>query len=293
MRNVANSFATGEYVMWMDAGDEATKLDLIKEKLLTCRPDHIGLQTIFGSQIYWRARVVAREFALWEDDVHEILNITGLYGVSIPDASVLHTQQVKIGREDSIPRNIRLLRQMIEREGKQHPRYPRWVYYLARELATMEQFDEAIKWYLEGIPINSFVEEVGHSYLALCKIYFRKGKYAEVKKYGLQLVATCPDWREGYYLVGDAYFWMADYQTALAWYLHANAVPLKPRTLWINLEIYQWLTFCQLSYTYERLGDIAAALEYCRKEQPLVPENHVNRVIKRLAALEAKIKEIK
>lgn len=289
MRNVANSFATGEYVMWLDAGDEATKLDLIKEKLLTCRPDHIGLQTIYGHQTYWRDRVVARGFAYWTDAVHEVLDTTGLYGISILAAPVKHTWQTKVGRENSLPRNIRLLRQMIEKESPQHPRYSRWIFYLARDLKDAGQLEEAAELFKARMLLEGFHEEAAQAALMLADILQNTGKMTESIKICYEGMKTHDGYREFYYLIGDAYFKLGDYEKALVWYMHSAVVPRDQRSLWHNEAVFDWLPNCQISYCTERLGDFTTALEYAQKDLALCPPVQRARAEKRVNDLKIKL----
>lgn len=284
-RNYAFSLAKSRYVMWFDAGDrltDAKKLRVEVEKQLT---DTISLQTIYGGH-YWRVRVVLREFAEFVDRVHEILDVDDLSGrdVAVP---IIHVWQEKKGREDSLSRNVRMLKVMLT-ETPKHPRAPRWLFYMAKDLMKDGKTARAIECYKQRAIQGGFWEERAHSLIVLARHCTEKKMYRDALNYAYDLLKTADGWRDPYYLVGDCYFWMGKYNIALRWYEHALKIPEPNTVLWKWDDLYSWLTYCQISYCHERLGNqkealIQALLE--KEHTPLSGRDRVNKRIQKLSSI--------
>ena len=81
---------------------------------------------------------------------------------------------------------------------------------------------------------------------------------------------------------------MGKYNIALRWYEHALKIPEPNTVLWKWDDLYSWLTYCQISYCHERLGNqkealIQALLE--KEHTPLSGRDRVNKRIQKLSSI--------
>ena len=284
-RNFAFSKATCRYAMWLDGSNIATDLGAVVRALEGGNYDLVRLFTVSGSNTYRRDRVCLRYFAKFVDRVHETLSGNGLRAITV-DAPITRTWQQKVGREDSLARNVRLLKLMIGEHNAEHPRYSRWVYYLARELGDMGRTDESLKFFRERAQLGGFWEEQAQAALKVVHILKNSGRRNEAIKAGYEALKLCDGWRDAYYLIADCYFGLKKYTEAIPWLKHALEIPTPTTILWKWEAVYQYLPYLLLSNCYAAVGDMKAALEYARRELEAAPAEQRARIKDRIAALE-------
>ena len=285
VRNVAFEYATGRYVMWLDAGDRVTDDVALRKVVEKQEFDSYSLRTLYGGLAYWRERIVLRCFAEFVDDVHETMRIDGLSSTQIVDVTVEHHWTEKKGRETSLKRNVRLLRQMIEREGPDHPRYPRWVYYLARDMMQDGLAEQALSYFEERARLNGFWEERALAAISVARIHMMAKRYVQAIQAAYEAMKMCDGWRDPYYIVGDAYFWLGNYPTAIRWFEHCLKIPRPSTSLGVNAALYSWLPYCQLSYSHERSGNKSEALRWLMEERKVAPAGQLDRINERVKIL--------
>jgi tetratricopeptide (TPR) repeat protein len=208
----------------------------------------------------------------------------------IVDAPIARTWHKKVNREDSLARNVRLLKLMIKEHNFNHPRYSRWVYYLARELGDMGQTDESLKFFRERAQLGGFWEEKAQAALKVVQMLKHKGKYHEAILAGYEALKICDDWRDPYYLIADCYYQLKKYDKAVSWLKHTLEVSTPNTILWKWESVYQYLPQLLLSMCYEEIGDISLAIAFAQQELANAPKEQHARIEKRLKSLELKIK---
>lgn len=289
-RNHAFSKATCRYVMWFDGSNTIEDLSVVTRALKDGNVDLVRLFTKSGggSRTYRRDRVCLRHFAKFVDRVHETLSADGLRGVVV-DAPITRTWMEKVGREDSIERNIRLLRRMISEEGPAHPRFARWVYYLAKELQHCGQIDEAFELYQQRSSLNGFWEEKNQAALQVVHILKGRGLHQEAIRAAYECMKTCDGWRDPYYLVADCYYRIGNLKRAIAWLNHTLEVPRPKTVLWQWNAVYEYLPQLLLSRCFEGSGDVPTALHWARKELEGAPQDQRARIVGRISYLDKKL----
>ena len=285
-RNFAFSKATCRYVMWFDGSNTIEDLSVVTRALKDGNVDLVRLFTKSGggSRTYRRDRVCLRYFAKFVDRVHETLSADGMRGVVV-DAPITRTWMKKVGREDSVERNIRLLRRMIDEEGPKHPRFSRWIYYLAKELQHCGQTDEAFDLYQQRASINGFWEERAQASLQVVHILKNRCSYKEAIRVAYESLKHCDGWRDPYYLIADCYYRLKNYKRAIAWLNHTLEVPRPKTVLWQWGAVYEYLPQLLLSHCFEQLGDVSTALRWADKEREGAPPKQQARIISRIAQL--------
>jgi tetratricopeptide (TPR) repeat protein len=176
---------------------------------------------------------------------------------------------------------------MITEEPECDRRF-RWFYYVARDLKQGGKPEEALPYFYQARDGNGFWEERAHSAVEIGRAYMEMKDYNKSLIAGFEALKVCDGWRDPYYIIGDAYYWMGVPMKAIAWFQHCLMVP-RPRTiLWLWEDLYTWLPQCQLSYTYEQLGRREEALLWAKEELKNAPENQQSRILSRIKTLEAK-----
>jgi glycosyltransferase involved in cell wall biosynthesis len=283
LRNEAFSYATGRYVMWLDAGDRVSDAQQLRKEVRKEASDVISLKTVFGSSVFWRERVVPRLFARFQHRVHETMVITGLSERRVDSVVVNHKWFDKVGREDSLVRNVRLLKLMLDESPPDQPDRPRWEYYLARELKKLGRLDEALEHYRIRAGQEGFWEDRAKAAIDVALIQQQKKNFLEAIRAGYEAMKLCDGWRDPYYVIGDAYFWLGNYDRAIGWFQHALTIP-KPNTTVLSVweDVYTYLCQCQLSHCYEKLSDSGKALYWAMEELKAAPESQRVRIRARI-----------
>ena len=287
-RNFAFSNAACKYSMWFDGSNTIDDLGAVKQVLKDGNCDVVRLYTKSGGNVYRRDRVCLTRFAKFVDRVHETLSADGLRAVTV-DAPITRTWQRKVGREDSVERNVRLLTRMIDENGPKHSRYSRWVYYLAKELKHSGKTDEAFGFYKKRAKLQGFWEERAQAAVQVVHILKAKGQYNEAIKAAYEALKLCDGWRDSYYLIADCYYWLKNYKRAIAWLNHTLEVP-KPNTiLWKWSAVYEYLPQLLLSNCFAAMGDVAKALHWAELELKDAPSDQHDRITSRIKELETKL----
>jgi tetratricopeptide (TPR) repeat protein len=274
--------------MWLDGSNTVADLGVVTQALKDGNYDVVRLHTKSGGNTYRRDRVCFRPFAKFVDRVHETLSADGLRATTL-DTVITRTWQKKAGREDSLVRNIRLLRMMIAESGKNHPRLPRWVYYLARELRDTGKIDEALALFKERATLVGFWEERAQAALQVVHILKSRCLYNDAIRAAYDALKFCDGWRDAYYLIADCYFRLKNPKRAIAWLQHTLAVPETPTILWKWEAVYQYLPQLLLSNCYEELGIIQAALAWATEELKGAPHGQHARITARIEGLKRRM----
>ena len=283
-RNFAFAQATSKYAMWLDASNVVSDLSAVTTQLVDGNYDLIRLFTKSGGSLHRRDRVCLSDFAMFTDRVHETMMCDGLRATTI-DCVITRTWQTKVGREDSIVRNIRLLRLMLA-ESPNHPRSSRWLFYLARELRHAGEINEALAVYHKRVAAGGFWEERAQAALAISHIHKSQGDLHQGLLAAYDALKYCDGWRDAYYLIADCYFGLRRFDKAIAWLHHAMTIATPTTILWKWESIYQYLPQLLLSMCHYELKNYAEALRWARDELANAPQEQHPRILARIKQLE-------
>ena len=288
-RNFAFSKAISRYVMWLDGSNVVSDMSAVVKALKDGNHDLLRIFTKSGGNRFRRDRVCLRYFAKFVDRVHEIMTGDGLRAATLDTTDIVRTWHKKEGRENSLERNIRLLKMMIKENKPSHPRYSRWVYYLARELKDTGKTEEALELCHQRVRLGGFWEEQSQAALWIVHILKGQRKYNEAIKAAYDALKLSDGWRDAYYLIADCYFRLKNYKRAIAWLRHTLEVPAPTTILWKWESVYQYLPQLLLSNCFEATGDISTSLSWAQEElQRAPPEQHA-RITTRIAKLEQRL----
>lgn len=176
-----------DWIMWLDADDTVFNPELIQPTLSKASPDINGVYILYdynhddhGNVItsHWVTRAVRNNGAFaWkssvddaETSVHETLiavrNVTS-YGEG--SWKVIHHSDSK-HREDSLMRNIDLLRSMYVRQANSGEIDPRIIYYLAIHLYDAYDFKQVKELLYQYLKLSGWNEERSMAHVYMGKI---------------------------------------------------------------------------------------------------------------------------
>ncbi len=277
-RSASFSYATKEYILYMDADDVILEEDRHKFKklkeMLDTAVDSVSMfynagEDSFGNVTlrYRRNRLIkrSRDFQ-WKGDCHNYLEVTGLIVNS--DIAITH-RKIK----HSVSRNLNIYKMKLERGD---PFTARDYFYYGNELKDNRHYAEAIESYKRNIELDTgWVEDKINACINMADCY----RY--LNDQDNELTALFQSFRfdsprpEALSRIGDQFKRRQVYRTAAYWYEQAIRIP-ENNTQWsFSYPAYRtWYPNLQLCVCYYYLGDLDAAYrhnEEARKYRPQDP----------------------
>lgn len=276
-RNYAFSYATKDYIFWLDADDVVFPEDIQKilelKSTLDWSVDSVTMIYNLGFDEHGnvtnslrRNRLVKRSKGFkWIGAVHEYLAVYGR--ILHSDIAVAHKSEW----HDS-DRNIRIYEKRLA-AGEVFS--PRDQFYYANELYDHQRYEEAIQWYekfLEGQ--QGWVEDNLSACNKLIDCYYHLGDLEKVEKYIFKsFLYDTPRaefcCRLGYYLMEKK-----QYKQAAFWYDLATKLRRPPENQgFVNHAAWTWLPHLQLCVCYDRLGEYELAYQHNEMAAKYIPNN--------------------
>jgi glycosyltransferase involved in cell wall biosynthesis len=265
-RNFSFSYASKDYILWLDADDVLLEEDRVKLKQLkvSIEPsvDAVMMKynyafDEFGKVIlsFYRERLVKRSLEpKWQDPIHEFIGVIGY--VINSDICVTHKRI-----HQNTDRNLKIFEVMLSGERRLTPRN---LFYYAQELYYHNRYDEAIQYFKKFIDTNEgWVEDVINACYLLSVCYGAlkdEENYISVLYnsfvYDLPRAEICCQ-------LGAHYFNKENYHKAIFWYELATQLE-RPKSSWgfILEDCWGFLPNIQLCVCYDREGDIEKAIKY-------------------------------
>ncbi len=266
-RNESFSYATCDYIMWLDADDILTEEN--KKRLIHLKnteSDHADLYfmnyaTAYDEQdnptfYYERERIVKRTTPhRWEGCVHETLQCNGIY--KRIDITICH----KSVKKTYSKRNLYILSTKLKADGFLKPR--EWYYY-ARELFYHKQYFDAIHS-LESYLMSKtgWIENRIDAYLILSKCYEAIGDvntalaslFRSLQE-SLPRAETCCE-------IGRLFMKLENYQSAIWWYqLAMDGCEAPSNGAFINTDYSKYVPCLQLCVCFDKIGNYKTAKYY-------------------------------
>ncbi|WP_391573615.1 glycosyltransferase [Cohnella sp.] len=277
-RNYSFSFATKDYVMWLDADDyfrdkDREKLKKLKEELdqevdSVVMEYHLAFDDC-GNPLAMsrRNRIVkrSRQFR-WHNPIHEYLFVEG--NCYLTDIAVSH------GRvHENTGRNLRILEQIAEREGEVTGRD---VFYYANELSDAGRFAEAAEQYRRFLaePVDYFEDNLtACARLSAC--------YHQLGLFDLKLTALLQSMvyelpRADFCCsIGQCFLERDDFAKAIYWFKLALTQDRPPDHHFgvLHLISWTWLPHLQLCICYGMTGELELAYEHNEKALSYLPND--------------------
>ena len=252
-RNFAESLATGDYILWIDADEELIAgHDIIKRavrggKVTSLRPvvNLILPDTDTPSRPFLRQDLFHKKGShTWKGAIHEW---TAEGPVGAAEKGIVYQE---IPREEGDkPQSWEALRDAaMERSDRS-------IFFLAAAHGAKGHYIEALALYdymlsLPG-PTNTMRSRAcwmkGH-------IYRMQGDYAGAVKSYLDAIYQCPELAEPYYYLGEMFLECGKLNLALAWL--SASMPLQEQEFSYDLDVYSTLRHQKMQEVLEALGAV-------------------------------------
>lgn len=268
-RNYSYSFATKDYILWLDADDIILPEDI--DKFLELKKNlSKGIHLVMMKYVtvcdntaditfsYYRERLTKRQCNFrWQEPVHEHIEAGGR--ILNSDITITHTKSNTEAEKST--RNIEIYESFLK---KGITLSPRGNYYYARELKDHKRYEEAVVQFLLFLDSNlGWVEdninscsELGLCYLELdqpqkaLETYFRSFTYDRPR------AEICCR-------IGYLFQEKGDFKSAAFWFELILTLE-KPLETWGFMihECWDYIPFIECAVCYDRLGDYKKALEF-------------------------------
>ena len=243
-RNYSFSFATTDYVMWLDASDIIENPNNLKRSFLSASTDRdnvcIAVSTDVNGVKFLRKRIVPVEHAKMIGAVHEYLSVPStLELINLPNIVITNHRN-----SDSFKRNTKIMIAEWEKEPT-----PRSAFYLGKGFHDIHDHNKAIEWFNERIKYctlknDYFPEERYKSYELMCAsmmgvISTDPDIISKLDNATKQMIKEFPDRREGYFYKTEYLMLKKDWRGALTM-LEKVKSSKKPTNimLWLNKRMY-------------------------------------------------------
>lgn len=281
-RNFSFEKASKDYILWLDADDIILKKD--QEKIIKLKQDNtfpnayyfkyvIDFDENFKSKFhFYRERLLKRSCNfLWQDPVHEVIEIYGTY--EHMDICIYHNKKEKVAKSPSTDksRNLKIYEKIIERGT---PLTPRQKFYYARELYYNNKISDAINNFEEYLKIpNTFIENKIECYLNLSNCYvilnqLEKAKETLFKSFTYSLP------RANILLeLSNIYIKENNFKSALYYLKQIKKDKNDKSGAFIQPDYYDFYPNLNKCLCYYRLGDFKKSLKYHNKTKKLRPND--------------------
>ena len=278
-RNYAFSFATDEFVMFLDADDRVDSkalktfkdghlndpntdcwlLDYVYSRFPDGKP-----QTILG-----RERFVRRSLKpTWIGAIHETINICGMRQKHYYDLQVIHNHK---GKQIDYSRNVRIL----AKEYEKNPNDPRTAYYYGKEL--FDRVDpkgiEVLDRYLT-LPGQYWDDSVNaRMRLGLHCISIKQHRKALEHAFEIYNLDHSRQRAESFFLYGVVEQEVGNHKIAIDWFKKClTCTPEPPRV--INREFYTWHPLKKMVNSYAIDNRWAEAYGCIKQINEILPNDH-------------------
>ena len=225
-RNECLAMATGAWVLSIDADEILAKSSAERIRWHVQNDKSAAVRVRLRSRrTEWLAVRLFRNHPKhrFRNRIHEWLPIAGRIA---EDSSILITNRPdKRGKESSALRDLRLCSLVLQ----ENPKNRVMVFYLARALRLLGQYDAAIKEYERYLKLEKKVVALRYSAaygIAVC--HFLKRDWKRAIKAGKVAFAIDPRLAECHCLIADAYLAQAQHRSAIRWYQRAVACKAPP-----------------------------------------------------------------
>jgi glycosyltransferase involved in cell wall biosynthesis/SAM-dependent methyltransferase len=271
-KNNAMSFATGKYIMLLDADKTVIGgLEYIKEHV-NDGVDCLYADVVEGnrenpSSVYLCA-LLWKNNGEWKFDgpgVHEV--ITGNAPTYIDHRiKVLHEHDPKTRDRDYYLKRFNSYIGLLQDYLSKHPNDPRGTFYLGRTLKDLQHWLDAITQFERYLALNTnFRDERWQAAYDIAECWKVQGEYDRCEEALALAEQIDPRRAETHLLHGILYYELQDFQEAVKWFEKALALPVpQDVVLFLNLKAYLELPADYLVLSYDKLKEYRRGYE-CAK----------------------------
>lgn len=276
-RNYSFSFATKDYILWLDADDflkESSRQQFqIMKNTLSPEIDVVLMKYEMTSKIdgdikstFMRERLLKRSKNFkWEDPIHEYIDFKGKYQKT--DITITHQKIHSITR-----RNLDIFEKYIASGHELSER--NWFYY-AKELFITGNIDKAIEYYEKFLGTkDGLISNYIDACIDLSVCYKLKGNDEKQLDALMRSFKFTAPRSEIICQIGYFYKEKQKYEEAIKWFEIAPLIKAPQNTMSsINHEAWGYVPYMELVSCYYRLGDIDQAIKYNEEAAKFKPND--------------------
>lgn len=273
-RNFSFSFATSDYIMWLDADDyidsqNCEKIRRLKAELNTLAPPDCVMAKYVTSPpprefSYYRERLLRRESNfVWHEPVHEAIAPRGK--IIYSEIEILHKKEPKPYSK----RNLNIYKKMLKTGT---PFSPRAKYYYARELYYNGIFHKSIRVFDEFLnDSGGWVENKIDACIIKSSCFMRISKPDKAKRAILQSFEFSAPRAKTICLLAEFLMQQKSYTTAIDWLKIALTLPTETSG-WLEPDFHNYRPYLDLSICYYYLSNISLAKTYHNLAKSIHPD---------------------
>lgn len=210
---------------------------------------------------------------------HEYID-SGLKATPIYTDAITITHHADGGcRSDKFQRDVLLLLQGLDDE----PDNARYMFYLAQSYKDLNQWENAIEWYIKRAQKEGWAEEVWYSLyqIARCKEALKCPTPEVVDAY-MMAYDYRPIRAESLYEVGRIYMQQKKYSAGKLYALKAMELPMPREMLFLDRSVYKWKILDLVAVCEYWTGNFTRAYHICTMllNNNLVPPSELERITK-------------
>lgn len=262
---IANTTGDG-WVLWMDADDRMLTPAVVRRLIYREDVDAWGGWIRSGGYTWIHYRLwKTNRGIVFKGKCHEFAVLDGQRADIAEDMLILHDAAPGVG-ESSNARNERILLE----EWKEAPN-PRTAFYLANTFKDSERYEHAIVWYEKRIALGEgFRDEwlFACLYKARCERALKR-HHAAIETLNAA-IDLAPTWNEFRMELAREFYAVESFRDAIVTAVACIGRRAPSTTLWREVDAYQDAPYRLISWSFERLGDIRAAIAWLDEAAKLI-----------------------
>ena len=276
-RNYSFSFATGDWIMWVDADDVLMEGDAERFREIVHEYDEgdvmgINFPYIYSHEStgtgempnfkYHRLRVMRREGnPIWKHRIHEFNEVQGLT-ICRDEVEFHHYREEGRGTQNTA-RNMRILKKVLA-DCTEEER-PRYLFYYGKECIYNNKLDDAIAAFKEYIPLSNWLPEKHRAMYEMAVCYWKKGDEENAKRYAHEAMLVDEDYVDPYILLGQMAYEKGEWQRVIKWMRSAlNCGPVQT-SFFDYIPFTTYVPYDYMAIAYWNLQDYKSAYECAQK----------------------------
>lgn len=279
-RNACHELIETDYWLWLDADDIIKPIARLKEVAQSMAteavdvvyfPYHYKMDELGQTVNYqWRERMMRTSLkGEWKGVIHETFVPDEPIDYRRLDVVNIYHMRDAGAEERSTERNHKILLKQYDKE----PRDPRDVYYLATSYFNQEDWDDAIKLFLEHIQTSGWDEEKYYSWCYIAEAELKKKAYEQATQACFGAMEILPHYPDAFYIMQQIYFETENYAKSLEWHSLGEAKPLPETNRVQDPTVKNYRAKFQAALSLLYLGQVRAAFKMMQKVRLAQPDD--------------------
>jgi glycosyltransferase involved in cell wall biosynthesis/predicted SAM-dependent methyltransferase len=286
-RNHSFSFATGDWIMWVDADDILGKGQAERFREIVHQYDDdpritgINFPYIYSHEStgtgeipnfkYHRLRIIKNGTGRWRGRIHEYIEHDSRFATRNDEVIFHHFRDEGKGTQNTA-RNLRILKKVVDDCTPEE--LPRYLFYYGKECIYNGLFDQAIEAFKKYIPLSNWIPEKHRAMYEMAVCYKEKGDLVNAKRYCFEAMLVEENYCDPYILLGKMAYEEKNWQDVIKW-MQASTWLNTPKTLFFDYIPFQtYVPQDYMAMAYWHLGDLKSgkiAVDECLRYKPHDP----------------------